>query len=183
MTRVACALVSLVLAATAASARQDPAVESPTPNTIRLKADAARPHASVDTMAWLAGGTWKGDGFGGVTEEAWSAPAAGAMIGTFRSLKPAGTGYAVSFYQFLSFIEQNGSLVLRLKHFNADLTGWEEKDGFVTFRLAKVTPDAVYFDGLTFRREGRDAMTLFLALRDRSGVMKEEVFRYTRVSQ
>ena len=180
MTRAAAAFVFTLIPAIVVSAQQDTAAESPTPNTIRLKADAPRPAASIETMAWLAGGTWRGDGFGGITEESWSTPAAGAMIGTFRSLKPAGTGHAVAFYQLLTFIEQNGSLVLRLKHFNADLTGWEEKDGFVTFRLARVTPDAVYFDGLTFRRESRDRMTVFLALRDRSGALSEEAFHYSR---
>jgi hypothetical protein len=181
MPRTAPVLVTLLAAAAAASAQSDPAVESPSPNTIRLKADAPRPAATLDAVAWLAGGTWRGDGLGGTTEESWSTPAAGAMMGMFRSLKPAGPGaHAVSFYEFLTFVEQNGSLVLKLKHFNADLTGWEEKDGFVTFRLARVTPEAIYFDGLTFRREGRDKMTIFLALRDRSGAVREEIFRYTR---
>ena len=47
-------------------------------------------------------------------------------------------------------------------------------------RLARVTPETVYFDGLTFRREGPDAMTIFLALRDSGGSVREEVFRYRR---
>jgi hypothetical protein len=180
MTRFAAALALVFVSASLASAQTD-STESPTPNTIRLKPDAPRPAATIDVMAWLAGGTWRGDGLGGVTEESWSTPAAGAMMGMFRSLKAAGaSGHAVSFYEFLTFVEVNGSLALKLKHFNADLTGWEEKDGFVTFRLARVTPDAMYFDGLTFRREGRDKMTIFLALRDRSGALREETFRYTR---
>jgi hypothetical protein len=118
---------------------------------------------------------------GGVTEESWSAPAAGAMMGMFRVVKPGSDGREqVGFYEFLTFVEQDGTLALKLKHFNPDLTGWEEKAGMVTFRLARVTPDTIYFDGLTFRREGRDRMTIFLALRDGTGTVREEVFRYTR---
>ena len=71
--------------------------------------------------------------------------------------------------------------VLKLKHFNADLTGWEEKDRFVTFRLVRVTPEAVHFDGLTFRRDAPDRLSIFLALRDaKTGTMSEAAFRLVR---
>lgn len=165
-----------------APAPADAAVETPSPNTIRLKADQTRPAATLDIVAWLAGGTWRGDGLGGETEESWSTPAAGAMMGMFRLVKPGADGRkGIAFYEFLTFVEQQGSLALKLKHFNADLTGWEEKDGFVTFRLARVTPDTIYFDGLTFRKEGRDKMTIFLALRDRAtNTVSEATFHYTR---
>jgi hypothetical protein len=66
-----------------------------------------------------------------------------------------------------------------VKHFTADFTGWEQPDRFVTFRLARLTADAVYFDGLTFQREGPDRMTIYLAMRAQ-GVLREEVFRMTR---
>ena len=176
-------LLTLGFAVTGSSAPQDPSgALSKTPNTISLPADAPRPKATLDLMAWLAGGTWRGDGLGGVSEEIWSTPSAGAMMGMFRLLKPGADGQeAVSFYEFLTFVEHEGSVALKLKHFNADLTGWEEKDRFVTFRLARVTPDAIYFDGLTFRREGPDSVSIFLALRDsKTGAISEATFRLTR---
>jgi hypothetical protein len=177
-------MVTLLLTLTQATAAQkegDPADTQPTPNTIRLDANAPRPMATLEAIAWLAGGVWRGDGLGGLTEESWSAPAAGAMMGMFRALKPAADGrHEVVFYEFLTAVEQEGTLALKLKHFNADLTGWEEKERFVVFRLARVTPDAIYFDGLTFRREAADRMTVFLALRDAAGTVREEVFRYIR---
>ena len=180
MIRIAAA-VALTVVWSSAYAQESQTPESSTPNTIRLKADAPRPKATLDVVSWMAGGTWRGDGLGGVTEETWSTPAAGAMMGMFRVVRRGPDGREqVAFYEFLTFVEQEGSLALKLKHFNADLTGWEEKGGFVTFRLARVTPDAIYFDGLTFRREGRDKMTIFLALRDQSGTLREETFHYTR---
>jgi hypothetical protein len=175
-------IVALVTMCATARTQEAPKPEAVTANTVRLAADAARPKATVDAMAWLAGGTWRGDGLGGVTEESWSTPAAGAMMGMFRLVKPAADSrQQVAFYEFLTFVEQNNTLALKLKHFNADLTGWEEKGGFVTFRLVSVGDDAIYFDGLTFRREGADKMTVFLALRDRdTGNVSEATFRYTR---
>lgn len=144
-----------------------------TPNTIPAPADAVR--ATIADIAWLTG-EWTGTGLGGVSEETWSAPAAGGMIGMYRLLvdgKP-------SFYEFMNLVEENGSLVLKLKHFNPDLTGWEDKDKFVSFRLAKLAPNEAWFGGLTFRRLDANRMETFLAIRERSGAIREERFQMTR---
>jgi hypothetical protein len=136
--------------------------------------------AGLDAVAWLAGGTWRGDGLGGVTDETWSTPAAGAMLGMFRAVRKDQSGRdVVQFYELLQFVQAEGTLALRVKHFNADFTAWEDKGGYVTFRLARVTPEAIYFDGLTFRKEGPDRMTIFLALRS-GGELREETFRMSR---
>jgi hypothetical protein len=99
------------------------------------------------------------------------------MMGMFRLRK----GEAIVFYEFLTLVERDGTVVLKLKHFNPDLTGWEEKTGMVTFRLLKLTPDEASFGGLTFRRMGSDRMQIFLALRDKDGNVREEAFAYDRV--
>src|SRR5688572_11029670 len=104
-------------------------------------------------------------------------PAAGAMIGTFRLLAKN----AVVFYQFLNMAEENGTLVLRLKHFNADMTGWEEKGSFLTFSLVRMTPAEAFFNGLTFRRAGDDGLEIFLAQRVADGSMREAAFDLKRV--
>jgi hypothetical protein len=177
------AILTLVLGLAlpqAAPAQEGPTFESRTPNTIHLTPGTARPAATLEQVTWLAGGTWRGDGLGGATEETWSGPAAGAMMGMFRVVHRSGGGAErLGFYEFMNLVETDGTIELRIKHFNADLTGWEEKDAFMTFRLARVTPDAIEFDGLTFRREGPDRMTIFLAMR-RGGELTEEAFRMTR---
>jgi hypothetical protein len=134
------------------------------------------PAATLADMRWLVG-HWKGTGLGGVSEEMWSEPAGGAMMGMYRLI----TRDAVTFYEFLTLVEEQGSLALKLKHFNADLTGWEEKDKFVTFRLAKLTPTEAWFGGLTFRRVSDDRLDVFLALRGRDGGVREEKFVMERV--
>ena len=177
-------LIAALVFTLAPYAPQAPAPQTRTANTVALPADAVRPKATLDVVSWMAGGVWRGDGLGGATEERWSAPAAGAMMGMFRLVKKGADGRdAVGFYEFLTIVEQDGTLALKLKHFNADLTGWEEKDKFVTFRLARVTAEAVHFDGLTFRRDGPDRMTIFLALRDtKTGTLSEVVFNMTRTA-
>lgn len=169
-------LMILLFAAASAvpgTARQP---QGSTPNTLRLPAEAPRPKASVTDLAWLAG-RWTGEGLGGRIEETWSTPDAGSMVGYFRLVKE---GKPV-FYEIMTILEVDGSLQLRLKHINPDMTGWEEKNDFVTFRLVKQDDTGVWFDGLTFRRTGPDTMDGYLALRNRTtGTVSEEKFTYRR---
>ena len=154
-----------------------PGFEASTPHTIRLQAGQEPAKTTLADVEWLAG-TWRGQGLGGVTEETWSAPAGGSMMGMFRLMR----GDAVVFYEFMTLVRENGSVVMKLKHFNPDLAGWEDKDKWVTFRLASATPQALFFEGLTFRRIDDDSLRIFLAIRDReTGAVREEAFSYERV--
>jgi hypothetical protein len=55
---------------------------------------------------------------------------------------------------------EDGRPSLRLKHFNADMTGWEEKDEVVTFAFEHAKPREVGFDGLTYRAVDEDSLTI-----------------------
>jgi hypothetical protein len=163
-----------------AQAQDAQATNAQTANTVKAP-EGPGPKATLADMRWLVG-HWKGTGLGGVSEEMWSEPAGGAMMGMYRLItKDAATRDAVTFYEFLTLVEEEGSLALKLKHFNPDLTGWEEKDTFVTFRLAKLTPNEAWFGGLTFRRVAADRLEVFLALRGRDGGVREETFLMDRV--
>jgi Domain of unknown function (DUF6265) len=168
-------IVLLFLACARTGAAQD-ALQNRTPNTFTASADVPSPRATVQDLTWLAG-RWTGAGLGGVCEEAWSDPEGGAMMGMFRLVRDG----KVVFYEFLTLVEHGGSLLLKLKHFNPDLTGWEEKADFVKFRLLKTSPDAIHFDGLTFKRAGNDRLEIFLAIHNRSdGTVREERFEMGR---
>ena len=106
------------------------------------------PTASLDQMDWLVG-QWAGPGIGGAPSmESWLPPLGGTMVGTFVQQDEAG---AIMFTEHMYIVPQDGSLALKLKHFNADLTGWEEKDEMLTFRLVAIEPCAAYFNALTLR--------------------------------
>ena len=110
--------------------------------------DHVPPPASLEQMDWLVG-QWTGTGIGGARAmESWLPPSGDTMVGTF--VQETGEG-GISFTEHLYLMEEEGTLVLRLKHFNADLTGWEEKDGMLTFRLIAVEDCAAYFHSLTLR--------------------------------
>jgi hypothetical protein len=97
------------------------------------------------------------------------------MVGTF--VQETGEG-GIRFSEILYLMEEEGTLVLRLKHFNADLTGWEEKDGMLTFRLIAVEECAAYFDALTLRCADPDkpGEGLVAAVRMREG--NELLFKF-----
>ena len=76
---------------------------------------------SLDDLSWLVG-RWVGKGFGGVCEEVWQPSSGGSMIGTF-SLVVDGKA---QFYELMTITMESGKPTMKLKHFNADLTGWEE---------------------------------------------------------
>jgi hypothetical protein len=148
---------------------------STTEHTVRLAPGATPEPARIEDMAWLAG-RWTGDGLGGTTEEVWSPPMGGVMVGTFRLLRED----KVVFYEFLTLSVTDRGLAMRLKHFNPDMSGWEEKEKFVEFRYVGTKGDLVQFEGLTFRRDSKDALTIFLALKGKDGTVREERFRMKR---
>jgi hypothetical protein len=150
------------------------AQEKLTERTYRLGAGKP-PAATLATMEWLAG-RWVGTALGGDVEEVWSAPQGGAMMGMYRLVKDG----APVFYELLTIVEENGTLVMRLKHFHANLKGWEEKDDTVDFQLVAVKDGAVHFEGMSFHPQG-DTLTVYLAIGSRGGgAMREETFTYRR---
>lgn len=158
------------------AATEVPQLEKVTENTVKLKEGAVAPTASLDELAWLAG-HWTGDGLGGQTEETWGAPSGGVMVGAFKLVKE---GKPV-FYEFMTLGPTENGLAMRLKHFNPDMKGWEEKEKFVEFRYIGAEGNVHRFSGLTFRRDSDDALTIFLALRQKSGEVKEMEFRMKRM--
>lgn len=147
---------------------------SDTENTKRLAEGASPPPAKASDLNWLVG-QWRGEGLGGVCEEAWVPASGGSMLGIFRLLKD---GKNV-FYEFIVITEAEGTISVRLKHFNPDMTGWEEKDKTVDFRLVELGENVAYFNGLTYRLDG-DTLKIYLALKGSEGV-REEAFVFHRM--
>lgn len=154
------------------------AQEKLTEHTLKLAAGQKSPPATIKEMAWFAG-HWTGDGLGGVSEEIWSKPRDGVMLGMYRHHKD---GKPV-FYELLTLLETQGSLMLRLKHFHANLVGWEEKDKSIEFPLVAIKDGVIHFEGMAFKPAGKDAVTIYLAIHNRKdGSVREETFRYQRIN-
>ena len=98
-------------------------------------------------------------------------------MGMFRLIKDD----KVTFYELFRIAEENGSLVLRLKHFHHDMKGWEDKDAMVTFPLLKIAKGEVQFEGMTFKRTGPDAVDVVVLIGKKGEPAREVKFAYRRV--
>lgn len=163
--RTTIATGALLLAFPAAMA-QSPRTE----HTLQLDDPDSRPPATLADVAWLVG-SWTGEAFGGTFEEVWNPPSAGSMVGLFKMMN----GNDVSFYEIMLLVEEEGSLSLKVKHFHADFTAWEEKDDYVRFRFIRAGEDAVHFSGISFYRISDDEIHGYLALRNEEKVWEEKL--------
>jgi len=138
----------------------------------------AQERASIDDAQWLIG-RWVGEGLGGEMEEAWSPPMGGQMIGYFRLARE---GEPV-FYEIMLLEETEEGLAMRVKHFNPDFVGWEEKDAWVRFAPVSSSDTELRFTALTLTRDGDDEMTGTIRIRYSEDDVREEVLRYRRAPQ
>jgi hypothetical protein len=124
------------------------------PGETRLASEGAEPpSASLDEVDWLVG-QWAGEGIEGAPAmESWLPPIGGTMVGTFAQESKDG---AILFTEHMYLIEEGETLVLKIKHFSPDLTGWEERDDMLTFRLVAIEECAAYFNALTLRCADRE---------------------------
>ncbi len=144
-------------------------------NTLTFDETAGSPKADLGAVAWIAG-HWRGEALGGVTEEIWTPPLGGSMMAAFKVVVKG----QVKFYELETIVEQDDTLVLKLKHFSSELHGWESRNETVDFRLVKVTADRVYFDAMTFEKTSDEEMTVYVIIGD-EGAEQETEFYYRKV--
>ena len=150
------------------------AAEPRTEHTYQLSEGEAPPVATLDDASWLVG-NWAGTAFGQRFEESWSPPSAGSMVGTFKLFDDDD----VAFYELLLMTVEDGTLSLKVKHFNADFTAWEDKSDFVDFRLVKIGKDALHFSGISFYRRSDNNIDGFIVMRS-DGELREHALVYER---
>ena len=149
-----------------------------TPHTLKLEAGAKSPKAKIADLAWLEG-HWVGKGLDGITEEVWAPPLGNSMMGMFRVVKDG----KIMFSELLFIVEEEGSLVLKIKHFDGDFKGWEEKDISQKFALVKTGPNEVYFEGLTYQKTDDHSLAAFVAMHNSKKEVKELEFRFSEAKK
>ncbi|MBU3005626.1 DUF6265 family protein [Paraglaciecola arctica] len=143
-------------------------------NTEYLAAGVSSPTASIEDVDWISG-YWQGEIWGGQFEEIWSKPAAGSMMASFKFTESD----QVKFYELLTISEHQGSLLLQLKHFSDDLKGWEEKDQSMNFKLVRLTDNAVFFEGYTYKLINHNEIHVFVVV-ENGGKKQETKFVFKR---
>ena len=141
-------------------------------NTLKLEGNAS-PNATINDVKWISG-HWQGEALGGITEEVWTTPLGKSMMGSFKLV----TDDIVQFYELCTITEENNSLLLRIKHFDKDLKGWEEKDASTEFPLVKIEKNKVFFDRLTFEKVSEDELNIYVIFNEEGKEEVEMKFNY-----
>jgi hypothetical protein len=75
----------------------------------------------------------------------------------------------------------DGKYVLRLKHFNPDFSGWEEKTEHLTFSFEGSSENSADFGSLRYIVNAADVLHIELDMRQQAGTAKTETFILNRV--
>lgn len=97
------------------------------------------------------------------------------MVGLFKLYGDEG----IAFYEILLLSVEDGTLSLKVKHFNADFSAWEDKPDYVNFRLVRKEKDALHFGGLSFYKQGDDAIDGYIVMRNGED-LQEHHLKYER---
>jgi hypothetical protein len=130
---------------------------------------------AITDLAWFTG-NWQGQYGTDPVEEYWSPPANGTLMGMFRWLR----GEQVRFYELIIIEPDGPGLIMRFKHFNPGLLGWEEKDQALAFVLVQADASQAIFwqqgvdqpEWLVY--EHPDAQTLIVYFQREGDVVPEE---------
>jgi hypothetical protein len=109
-------------------------------STARTEPPAGKPR--VADLAWLAG-TWRTTEGDKVTEEIWSAPAGGTMIGMFRQVAPG----KKSLFELLLIEDDEQGATKRFKHYLTEFKEVEKEP--LTLKVAEATKNKVVFPATT----------------------------------
>ena len=148
--------------------------EPRTEHTFQLEDGEKRPDVTLEAAAFLVG-RWTGSAFGERMEESWSAPTGGSMVGTFKLF----SGDEAAMYEIMLLTVEDGTPSLKVRHFNADFTAWEDRKDFVDFRLVKYSENELHFGGLSFYKRDRDHLDGYIVMRNGDEITEQHM-TYTR---
>lgn len=124
---------------------------------------------------WLEG-CWEGSGFGSPASECWMSSPTGRLTGVFQLLRADGSQ---RFSEIIVIDVFEDGPAMRLKHFHADLTGWESADEFVSFPLLEQRDDALIFEGMEIRLTPDGGLTVDVVIGE-GDQARTERFTYSR---
>jgi len=102
--------------------------------------EAADPPTQLDSASWLVGRWQSPEGERVMSEEHWSAPAGGAMMGMFRLVSGGKPGV----YELLLMEEESDGVWMRLLHFRPQMVAQEQEP--IKMKLTSATAEKLVFE-------------------------------------
>jgi hypothetical protein len=111
----------------------------------------------LSSLEWIIG-SWYGGDKEEKMEENWNPIMIDAMTGWFRWKK----GDSIFLYEFMLLQQVDKNIVLKIKHFDSKLVGWEEKDKWVEYvawssssnRIMLKASDPKHTPWIAYERDG-----------------------------
>ena len=144
-------------------------------STVSIPENGTSPKAHLSEMAWMEG-SWKGEAFGGITQEIWGPPLGGSMLFSFKLV----VDDSVRFYELGHIRQIDETLIYELKHFDENLKAWEEKDEVQQFKFVKREGNRMFFDGFTFEKVADNEINIYALIENEDGTEKEVRFNFTQ---
>ncbi len=143
-------------------------------------ADAPPPvPATLADVSFMAG-HWVGGEAGDVSEEVWAAPEGDSMMGMWRYVTKGRAGI----FEFLTLTAEGPNVVLRIRHFDPELVGREDKERAVELPLVSKGPGEAVFEGAEYGGKGTVRLTYRGGGDTLTGTLekgeKKEEFRFRR---
>ena len=145
---------------------------------------APKATATIQQVAFITG-RWSGTMGDRHVEQHWMAPVGSSMVAAYRNLQ----GTKPMLYEILVIEEQDGGLMLRIKHFapGPGLASREAQGEAAEHRLVKVQGEVAVFESsgpngarITFSKPAADQLSIAVE-RMRDGKPVKTVFPYTLV--
>ncbi len=119
-------------------------------------------HHKLQDASFLKGAWSSKTKSGALVEEFWSQPEGDSMVGYCRFIKDQKT----TFYELLTIVETKDHVVLRMRHFNESLVGWNEKEEAGDCILTESNSSQITFDNksethrvkVTYKRSGSNSL-------------------------
>ena len=128
----------------------------------------------LEKLSWL-NGCWKGTGLGGEVQECWVSSPDGIFTSVFQMAKDG----KQQFTEIVSIAEFDGTLGIRVKHFDPSFNQWASDQGVgVTFPFVTMGDNFIQFDGLRYELIG-DVLHVTLDMKKGDEIHQVE-FVYTR---
>jgi len=108
--------------------------------------------AEKSVMTWSAGtteltGCWKGTGLGGEVKECWMQSPDSRFTGVFQLTNDG----QQQFSEIVMISEHEGTLAMRVKHFDTAFKQWESDDGVgPVFPFVEIGEHFIQFEGLRY---------------------------------